>query len=213
MLAGCAGFRPFESLNPVEREKREFREASIARHAAFRALPDWKKSTYSDDVVIATLRRKPTPAVRSIVVSLKDQRAIFLADGLVARDFPVATGKRSHPTPTGTFKILEKKEKHSSNMYGKVVDAEGNVLVGSADARRDIPPEGGAFVGSPMPFWMRLTPTGVGLHVGHLPGRPASHGCIRMPRAVAPKLFAEAPVGTPVEIVEWYQPAVPSSER
>ena len=45
---------------------------------------------------------------------------------------------------------------------------------------------------------MRLTDTGVGLHIGYVPGRPASHGCIRFKRDAATQIFDLVKVGTPV---------------
>jgi lipoprotein-anchoring transpeptidase ErfK/SrfK len=49
-----------------------------------------------------------------------------------------------------------------------------------------------------MPFMQRIDNYGVALHAGHLPGYPASHGCIRLPAQFAAKLFAVTDVGTPV---------------
>jgi lipoprotein-anchoring transpeptidase ErfK/SrfK len=40
-----------------------------------------------------------------------------------------------------------------------------------------------------MPYMQRLTWDGVALHAGSVPGYPASHGCIRLPRAFAKKLY------------------------
>ena len=74
-----------------------------------------------------------------------------------------------------------------------------NILViPDADVRSDIVPEGGHFEGATMPYWMRLTDSGVGLHVGYVPGRPASHGCIRLKRDSATEIFELVKVGTPV---------------
>jgi lipoprotein-anchoring transpeptidase ErfK/SrfK len=42
----------------------------------------------------------------------------------------------------------------------------------------------------------------VALHGGHLPGRPASHGCVRLPNAFAAKLFGATRLGTEVLIAE-----------
>ena len=53
-----------------------------------------------------------------------------------------------------------------------------------------------------MPYWMRLTDTGVGMHVGYVPGRPASHGCIRLKLDSATEIFGLVKVGTPVVIAE-----------
>ena len=115
-------------------------------------------------------------------------------------DFPVATGRRSFPTPEGDFTILSKKEDYASNLYGKIHDSTGAVVVEDADSRRDAVPEGGYFAGAKMPKWMRLTNTGVGMHIGYVPGRPASHGCIRLRRQTATTLFQILPVGTRVII-------------
>ncbi len=53
-----------------------------------------------------------------------------------------------------------------------------------------------------MPYWMRITSWGVGLHAGDIPepGLPASHGCIRLPRDFAGTLYGVVDVGTRVTI-------------
>jgi lipoprotein-anchoring transpeptidase ErfK/SrfK len=55
---------------------------------------------------------------------------------------------------------------------------------------------------APMPFWMRLTHYGIGMHAGVIPkpGEAASHGCIRLPKELAPVLFDAVEVGTTVKI-------------
>jgi lipoprotein-anchoring transpeptidase ErfK/SrfK len=53
-----------------------------------------------------------------------------------------------------------------------------------------------------MPYMQRINEYGVALHAGHLPGYPASHGCIRLPQAFAAKLFAATQVGAEVLIAE-----------
>lgn len=96
-----------------------------------------------------------------IVVSIPDQHMYVFRDGALWDDSPVSTGRRGHETPTGTFNILQKRVMHRSNIYD----------------------------GAPMPFMQRLTWTGIALHAGHVPGRPASHGCVRMPREFAERLY------------------------
>ena len=70
------------------------------------------------------------------------------------------------------------------------------------DDARDPVPEGMVYVPAPMPYWMRLTSYGIGMHGGLIPepGKPASHGCIRLPKEFVPKLFDSVDVGTPVTI-------------
>ena len=46
----------------------------------------------------------------------------------------------------------------------------------------------------------RLTGDGVGMHIGILPGYPASHGCIRMAPHGAEMFYNRVKVGTPVEV-------------
>jgi lipoprotein-anchoring transpeptidase ErfK/SrfK len=113
----------------------------------------------------------PSGAVR-VLVSIPQQRAwVFRGSELVATS-RVSTGRRGHPTPTGTFPILEKRVEHYSNLYDN----------------------------APMPYMQRLTLWGIALHGGRVPGYPASHGCIRLPHAFARRLYRITARGTPVTI-------------
>jgi lipoprotein-anchoring transpeptidase ErfK/SrfK len=96
-----------------------------------------------------------------VVVSLPSQRMYVFRNGQLWDTSRVSTGRRGHATPAGTFPILQKKVHHRSNLYNN----------------------------APMPYMQRLTWDGIALHAGHVPGYPASHGCIRMPRAFAQKLY------------------------
>jgi len=115
----------------------------------------------------------------------------------------VATGKSSHRTPSGSFRITEKVVDKYSNRYGSMVDSQGNVTNPDASSSDRVPP-GQRYVPAPMPYWMRLTSWGIGMHAGPIPnpGSPASHGCIRFPRNLAPKLYQSVRVGTRVTIVQ-----------
>jgi hypothetical protein len=189
-LSGCATFEQWQ--NPQARQTAKSRE----QHAAFRAQEGWRKLTYRRTDLLSRASKENS----AVEISLKDQRGILLVDGAIAMDFPVATGKASHPTPEGSYQIIEKKKDHKSNLYGRIVSGEGQTVVSDADTRSDTVPQGGRFVGAPMPYWMRLTTTGVGLHVGYIPGRPASHGCIRLKKDVAVELFGILDLGSPVTI-------------
>ncbi len=137
----------------------------------------------------------------SIRISLTDQIAeIKRGDREIGWCY-VATGKEGHGTAPGNYKITEKVEDKYSNLYGWFEDEFGNVT--NADARsRDRVPEGMIYIPAPMPHWMRLTSYGVGMHGGLIPepGKPASHGCIRLPKEFVPLLFDAVVVGTPVTI-------------
>lgn len=69
----------------------------------------------------------------------------------------------------------------------------------NVENNKDPKPRGTVFQGAPMPYFLRVH-GGIGMHAGYLPGYPASHGCIRLPKEMALKFFEDAPVGTPVEI-------------
>jgi lipoprotein-anchoring transpeptidase ErfK/SrfK len=109
-----------------------------------------------------------------IVVSVPLQRAYVYRGGTLIGISTVSTGRRGHETPTGTFNILQKRREHYSNLYNN----------------------------APMPFMQRLTWDGIALHAGEIPGRPASHGCVRLPLAFARSLFAVTEVGAAVHILQ-----------
>jgi lipoprotein-anchoring transpeptidase ErfK/SrfK len=96
-----------------------------------------------------------------IVVSIPSQEAFVFKRGKLWDSSPVSTGKRGNETPTGEFTILQKKKMHRSTLYDD----------------------------APMPFMQRLTWDGVALHAGSVPGYPASHGCIRLPKEFAERLY------------------------
>ncbi len=96
-----------------------------------------------------------------IVISISQQRLYLYSDGTLVADVPVATGVPGHLTPLGVFSIIDKDRYHHSNLYSN----------------------------APMPYMQRITWSGVALHEGPGVGRPASHGCIRMPHDFAARLW------------------------
>lgn len=96
------------------------------------------------------------------LVAVLDIQRLYVFDGDDLVGFAtISTGKKGKETPTGAFKILQKKIYHESNIYAN----------------------------APMPFMQRLTWDGIALHAGHNPGYPASHGCIRLPKPFAQALY------------------------
>lgn len=138
-----------------------------------------------------------------VVINLNTQRATITIGDQYAGWTTVATGREGFSTPADHYTVLEKKADKYSTLYGKIVDAAGNVLRADADIRKHKPPPGAQFVPAPMPYWMRLTWRGIGMHAGPIPepGSPASHGCIRLPPEMAEILFNRVSVGTPVQII------------
>jgi hypothetical protein len=109
-----------------------------------------------------------------VVVSIPLQRAYVYRGGILIGVTTVSTGKPGHRTPTGKFDILQKRARHFSNKYNN----------------------------APMPFMQRLTWDGIALHAGEIPGRPASHGCVRLPLAFARALFEVTRIGASVHVTD-----------
>ena len=138
------------------------------------AAPEAQRTGYAAAIDLGKFTwLSPDASVNHIVVSLADQ-SLYAYNGkqLVAYS-NISSGKPGHETPTGAFTVSEKDPDHHSSLYEN----------------------------ASMPFFMRLTDGGVGLHAGFIPGYPASHGCVRLPYGMARELFQHVEAGTPVEIV------------
>ncbi len=163
---------------------------------------------YTDDALMAQ-----ADSSCPIFICLSQQRGRLYVGNQVAADWPVSTGIQGRETPTGRFRVTQKKEQYASNRYGKMYNADGKCIDTDADAFKDPVPEGGKFVGSPMPNWQRLTSDGVGMHTGKVrAGQRLSHGCIRTPHSMAVKLFAITKVGTRVTVCDQPEEAFPSGD-
>lgn len=88
-------------------------------------------------------------------------------------------GADHKPTPLGSFPILQKRERHISNLYG-----------------------------APMPYMMRLTWGGISIHGSGevVENRWATHGCIGLPDEFAALLFKVARVGDRVTVTRNWLP-------
>jgi Uncharacterized protein conserved in bacteria len=106
-----------------------------------------------------------------IEIDLAQQKAWLWHQDRIVLFMPISSGRKSHPTPRGEFLVTDKHRTWKSTLY---------------DAR--------------MPYFLRLSCGDFGLHEGALPGYPASHGCIRLPKKAARELFETVPIGTLVVI-------------
>lgn len=195
LLASCASQKP---VAKIDKEGKPVNPHPVGTYEHFKAEPTYPK-TYSVWKNEEMLSR--TDASNShIKIDLSTQRGFLMNDEEVVIDYPICSGIKSRPTPTGTFYILEKVVDKSSNRYGKILDAAGDVVNGDADAMQDPIPEGGKFVGAPMKYWMRLTNDGVGHHIGPVRRRPASHACVRGPSGTIPTVYSKVKPGTRVII-------------
>jgi lipoprotein-anchoring transpeptidase ErfK/SrfK len=144
--------------------------------------------------------KEATPDNVHVRVSLPKQRAYLMVGDQIAADSPISSGKTGHSTPSGHFSVLEKDPDHRSSIYGDFVDRSGRVVRAGISAKIDSAPSGTHYVGASMRWFMRLTGEGVGMHVGILPGYPASHGCIRMSSDGAKLFYDTVKIGTPVTV-------------
>lgn len=106
-----------------------------------------------------------------IEVDLSAQTAQLFVDDVGEEAVPISSGRKGYTTPKGEFVVTNKHRHWRSTIYG-----------------------------TSMPFYLRLSCRAFGLHAGHLPGRPASSGCIRLNKKDAQKFFDRVPVGTLVVI-------------
>jgi L,D-transpeptidase catalytic domain len=109
---------------------------------------------------------------QQIFISIDQQKLHLYSDGVHVADTSVATGVLSLPTPLGVFSVIQKQVFHRSNIYSN----------------------------APMPFMQRITWSGVAMHEGENIGHRASHGCIRMPREFAMRLYSFTRLGARVII-------------
>jgi lipoprotein-anchoring transpeptidase ErfK/SrfK len=150
-----------------------------------------------------SLLKEVTPDAVHVVVSLPKQRAYLMTGEQIVIESPISSGKRGHSSPTGHLHVLEKDPNHHSSLYGDFVDSSGRIVRAGVSAQIDAAPSGTHFAGAAMKWFMRLTEDGVGMHIGILPGYPASHGCIRMPPDGAKSFYDHVKVGTPVDVGDY----------
>jgi hypothetical protein len=149
------------------------------------ALPVWGQGAKTSSVAEANIDKlKPGEFIwapqlapkgpTAVLVSLSAQRVYVYRNGVRIGASTISSGKKGHKTPTGVFTILQKREKHYSNIYNN----------------------------APMPYMQRLTWDGIALHAGNLPGYAASHGCVRLPLAFSKALFKETSLGMTVVVTD-----------
>lgn len=195
LLASCATRGPAvdASGNPINPHPPGTYEHFIAESTYPKTSKWWK----NEEVLART-----NSGNSHIVISLSKQRGYLMKGSDMAIDYPICSGTRSHPTPKGVFPITEKVVDKRSNKYGRIYDAEGQVVNSDADITQDPVPEGGRFEGASMRNWMRLTNDGVGHHIGPVKRYPASHACIRGPASIMPTVYSKVKIGTKIHIVD-----------
>jgi lipoprotein-anchoring transpeptidase ErfK/SrfK len=108
----------------------------------------------------------------TVVVNLRSRTLSVYRAGVEIGRSSILYGFGEHPTPLGTFPVMEKKRDHHSRKYN-----------------------------APMPHMLRLTSDGVALHgSARLANDGATHGCVGLPREFAALLFDHVGVGDQVVI-------------
>jgi len=148
--------------------------------------PDTDNDGYPDGLEVKNgydpIKADKAQLKKKIEVDLKKQKLKYSLGEVNLGEFLVSTGKKSTPTPKGTFVIQNKSPRPFSQTYKLW-----------------------------MPYWLGLNAPGVGIHelpewgkgqkegALHL-GTPASHGCIRLGVGPAKKIYEWAAIGTEVKI-------------
>jgi len=123
-------------------------------------------------------------ATRRLIVSIPDRKIVLMEDGQVVKVYPIAVGKKSTPSPNGSFHIATRVVKPTWYQAGKAVGPGPANPVGTR--------------------WMGLGYKGYGIHGTNMPGsigKAASHGCIRMRNQDVEELFELVRVGDPVDLL------------
>jgi lipoprotein-anchoring transpeptidase ErfK/SrfK len=132
-------------------------------------------------------------AVAKVILIRTGENMLYLYEnGHIAKSWPVATGTASHPTPTGTWRVVQKlvnptwinpRSAWSANMPATIPPGRNNPLGTRA---------------------LALNASGILIHAtsdrGSI-GFSASHGCIRMTEEDEMDLFGRVNTGTLVAIV------------
>jgi lipoprotein-anchoring transpeptidase ErfK/SrfK len=121
---------------------------------------------------------------RRLIVNIAARKIALVEDGKVVKMYPVAVGKRSTPSPSGSFHIASHVVNPTYSHDGKMVRPGPSNPVGTR--------------------WMGLGYKGYGIHGTNHPesiGHAASHGCIRMRNHDVEELFELVHVGDEVELI------------
>lgn len=124
-----------------------------------------------------------TQTDRRIVVSLAERKLALVEHGAVKAIYPVAIGRASTPSPSGTFTIINRVTNPTYYHKGEIIGPGPLNPVGTR--------------------WIGLSQKGYGIHGTNAPrsvGKSASHGCLRMAKNDLEALFAQVRIGDVVEI-------------
>ena len=117
----------------------------------------------------------PVEGILLINIDKATQKMRVLVDGVQHYEWPVSTGLRGYTTPSGTFAAKSMNKIWYSRQWDN----------------------------APMPHAVFFTKDGHAIHATNETkrlGKPASHGCVRLPEHHASYFYDEAEIGTPVRV-------------
>jgi len=149
------------------------------------------------DITIPTMWILPDKRNAQLIVNTGEMRLYYFVNNATqVYTFPIGMGVLDFKTPSGKFRVIEKKVKPSWHIP-KSLQKKYEMAV--------MPPGPDNPLGE---YKLTLSWGDYGIHGTHMPlgvGRLVSHGCTRMYPEHVKKLFPLVPVGTTVEYI--YEPA------
>lgn len=122
-------------------------------------------------------------SARRIVISIPDRSLAVIESGRVVKVYPTAVGATGTPTPSGSFRIIQRVPNPTWYTRGRIVPPGKSNPLGTR--------------------WIGLSAKGYGIHGTNIPssiGHNASHGCIRMHNGDVEELFELVAIGDAVEL-------------
>lgn len=159
-------------------------EEQIKKLAAFTGVLLWATAE-------ALAQENPGQPGRRIVVSIPDRKLAVVESGHVVKIFSTAVGATRTPSPSGSFRVVQRIPNPTWYTKGKVVGPGQANPLGTR--------------------WLGLSVKGYGIHGTNNPGsigHNASHGCIRMRNRDVEELFAMVTVGDEVDLFDTRTPEV-----
>lgn len=124
----------------------------------------------------------------SLVIKLSARRVYVYQGNQLQASYPIAIGKATWKTPTGTFEVIEMQRDPTFQN-----SSTGKVILQSVDN-----PLGSSWSG----FWTNGR-NWIGFHgtpQEHLVGQAVAHGCLRMRNQDILALYTQVSIGTPVTV-------------
>jgi L,D-transpeptidase ErfK/SrfK len=140
----------------------------------------------------------PERMAEGILINLPQRMLFLFRDGVVVRSYPVAVGRRTWPTPTGTFEVATLK-RHKTWIVPRSIQNE--MRRDGKPVLESVPPGPDNPLGD---YWIGLSLAGYGIHATNAPAsiyRFRTHGCIRLHPDDAAQLFALVRRGLAVRII------------